>query len=120
MDEMTVEVEVSALTYKLTQNRDAHRELFLEALDGYKLAMLAALETRIQQVMENKQVNQYLGLPEPEDHTADYDRVISMLSMHTKPTLVIGAGDYAQFVMDDWDWKRKWVASNSAYSAKIR
>lgn len=109
--------KVSELNDKIKANRDQHRAIFLEALEGYKKKVLEELEKHITAIREGKVQAVYVNLPQPEDHTKDYDRVLTMLSMCTENAVELNEVEFGQYVMDDWNWKRKFLASNSVYSA---
>jgi hypothetical protein len=78
--------------------------------------VIETLETRLRLARDGKRIEQYLGLPEPVDHTRDYDRVISMLKMDLAKTVELSESDYSQYVLDDWEWKRQFLGTNRAYS----
>lgn len=120
MDELKITVDKTELITKVTTNRDAHRDIFEDAMTGWEAAMLADLEGRIAKVRAHKPVDLYIRLTRPEDHTTDYNRVIAMLEMHQQTSVEITSQDFAQYVMDDWDWKRAWIDNASTYSAKAR
>ena len=73
---------------------------------------------RLAAARNGKRIEQYIRLPEPEDHTRDYDRVISMLEMDLTDTVELSESDYSQYVLDDWQWKRQCLGTNRAYSVK--
>lgn len=119
MDALSVSVQKTELVTKILANRDQHRTVFLEAVEGFREELLGILESRVDQVKAGNKVSLYIQIPEPEDHTADYDRVISMLSMHTDDIITIDSQDFARYVMDDWEWKRKWVETTSNYTNRF-
>jgi hypothetical protein len=51
----------------------------------------------------------------PQDHTRDYDRMIKMLQMHQDDLFTLDDFQFAEYVMDDWGWKRQWGTSNSEF-----
>jgi hypothetical protein len=91
---------------EVTANREAHREVFEEALDGYHRRLKAELEQRVRDLKAGRRINQYIGLPEPEDHTDDYDRVIMMAHMSVEDTITLSEDEFAMYVMDQWRWKQ--------------
>lgn len=112
----TVTVDKSQLTGMITNNRAAHRKIFEEAVEGYKKEGIRLLEEHVERIKKGDLVEVYVRLPRPEDHTADYDRVLKMLEMHTEIHVEIDQESFASYVMDDWTWKRQFLATNSAYS----
>jgi hypothetical protein len=100
-------------------NRDKHRKVFLEAIEGYRKEAINLLEKMIEKLKKGKTVNQYINLPVPEDHTPEYDRVIKMIELDTRGEITLGEEEFAQYVMDDWRWKREWVGTVSNYTSSV-
>jgi len=114
MNEVTV--KKGALLDALRKNRENHRQEFLDAQEGWKLVILAELETRLEDARKGRHIKSSFSYPEPQDHTKDYDRVIRMVEMEVHEELTIQEHDFAQFVMDDWEWKANWTAGNVQYT----
>lgn len=112
----TVKVNKTALQEKVTKNRSEHRKIFEEAVEGYRAEAVRLLEEHIKEVKNGKLRKVSISLPFPEDHTIDYDRVLTMLDMSVDDEVVLQADDFAAYVMDDWHWKRQFLTTNSAYS----
>jgi hypothetical protein len=113
----TVRLRKSELLEKLGANRDKHKEIFLEALDGYKKAIIDALESRLADAKAGKRIDTYINLEQPIDQTKEYDRVITMLVMSLDDEIELDERQFAQYVMDDWSWKSQFLATNSVYSS---
>lgn len=107
--------KADALT-KLQENREAHRAIFEEAVDGFRTRATQALEDQLKRITEGKIEIVQVYLPKPVDHTRDYDREIAMLEMSIGDQVTLTQQEFASFVMDDWTWKREFLTSNSAYS----
>ena len=116
MELITVDKKELLLTVKA--NRGRHREIFEEALQGYRKQAVELLEQRLDQLRRGSIIAITIHLPEPADHTKDYDRVIRMLEMDLRAQVELNEHDFAAYVMDDWQWKRQFLTSNSIYSAK--
>jgi hypothetical protein len=116
MREVTVHKE--ELLKALRANRANHREEFLEAQEGWKRVILDELEQRLEDARVGRNIKASFSFPEPHDHTKDYDRVIRMVEMEVCSQMTIDEHDFAQFVMDDWEWKANWTASNSGYRSR--
>ena len=101
----------------LEENRSKHRRVFEAALDGYQKEALRQLEMKVQALKAGKYPKIYLNLPMPEDHTRDYDRIIRMVTMHQEDTVVLDEQQFAQYVEDDWSWKRQWASTSNVYAA---
>ena len=115
-----VTVSVLKLRQAVTENREQHREIFLEALAGYRVAMLKLLDKSIEQLKNGKLLNNAVYLPVPTDHTKDYDRILKMLDLHVNAEVDISQEDFAKYVMDDWAWRREFLGTTSAYSDKAK
>jgi hypothetical protein len=111
----TVTVDRNEFLQRVQQNRDNHRAVFEEAVDGYRNRLLAELERRIRDLKRGRHIDQYIGLPEPEDHTDDYDRIIAMAQMSVTDTLELTDDEFAMFVMDQWRWKQSFTDSTHRY-----
>lgn len=125
---MTTEVELRGLSSvrirrkdlldKLQANRDGHRAVFDEAIAGYHKAVIEALEKALADAKAGKKYRPEIFLPEPADHTPDYDRAIAMLEMSLDEELELSAGEFAQYALDDWGWKRDFIQTTSIYNAQ--
>jgi hypothetical protein len=112
----TVKIPRAALLDKLRANRDQHRDVFLEALEGYRTYLVKELERRLDEVKNGMKVDHLIRIDEPQDHTKDYDRVIQMAEMSVDDIIELNARDFAQFVMDEWGWKQEFIATAGTYT----
>lgn len=112
----TVKVSRAKLLEILKKNRDGHRELFLKAQEGYRAAVIKALDNALTDACNGVAFRTFVDLAAPEDHTGDYDTVISMLELSVDPEIVIDRGEFQQFVMDKWDWAAHAHFVNTTYS----
>jgi len=111
----TVTVDRDEFLARVRGNRDNHRQVFEEALEGYRNRLATELERRIHDLKRGRQVAQYIGLPEPEDHTDDYDRILAMAEMSIDDTLELTEDEFAMYVMDQWRWKQSFSDSTALY-----
>jgi hypothetical protein len=98
------------------KNRDAHRGIFEEAIEGYRKKVIEELEAHLDRVKAGEVRQIYVSYPKPDDHTRDYDRLLKMLDMTSENEVQLSEQQFGQYVLDDWDWKRQFIATNSAYS----
>lgn len=110
-----VKMKVSELLEIVKKNREEHRALFLKAQEGYRKKVIEELEKRLADAREDRKIDVMFRLPEPADHTSDYDRTIRMLEMCVEDTVEVGDMEFECFVMDNWDWKRAFLTTNSQY-----
>lgn len=116
----TITVKKIDLMGRVEKNRSVHRKIFEEAVEGYKKQAIKLLEDHIERIKNGKVEEVFVRLPQPEDHTTDYDRILEMLAMHIEDEIAIDEDAFASYVMDDWSWKRQFLATNSAYSATAK
>lgn len=114
---MNTKMEKENLLKKIRANKEKHRGIFLEAIEGYRKKAIGILEERINNLKANKSINLYISLPEPEDHTKDYDRVIAMISENLFEEIELDETEFAQYVLDDWKWKREFLSISNTYTA---
>ena len=100
---------------RVTKNRNNHRAVFEEALEGYRTRLTAELERRVRDLKRGRHVEQYIGLPEPEDHTDDYDRILAMAEMSVDDTLQLSEDEFGMYVMDQWRWRQSFTDSTTLY-----
>ncbi len=112
-----VTVDKAKFVERVTKNRDGHRRTFEKALRGYRARMIAELERRIDDLHRGRRIDQYIRLPEPEDHTADYDRVLTMAAMSIDDTVELTQDEFAMYVMDQWRWKQDFTETTAHYLA---
>jgi hypothetical protein len=98
-------------------NQATHRAVFEAALDGYRKQALVLLEDTLEQVSKGATPELRILLARPEFHGRDYDRIIKMLEMEVADEISLDESQFAQYVMDDWDWKRTWVRRMSSYAS---
>jgi hypothetical protein len=111
-----ITVSKTDLLAVLQENRATHRTVFDAALEAYGRAARETLQGELDRLADGKVREVYVHLPRPQDHTTDYDRVIRMVTMHTGDTIQLGETDAAQYVMDDWHWKREFVKMSGTYA----
>jgi hypothetical protein len=115
--EMKITVSKQQLLHTVKENRAKHRAVFLAALDGYRKEARRRLEEELKMLSAARAPGKItVILDQPQDHTRDYDRVIGMLDMHAGEMFTLGEKAYAQYVEDDWDWRRAWGQTVSAYT----
>ncbi len=110
-----VEVNRVDLLTAVKQNREKHADIVHKALDRYREAVIELLEERIQSIKDGSPIDMVLRLPQPEDHTTDYDTIIGMLEMSTQELVSLGPSEYRSYVQDKWDWSQRFAATNASY-----
>jgi len=111
-----VKVARVAVMARIKENRDKHRAIVLEAMEGYRKTAIEELDRMLSDARKGKRIAQHLDLIQPTDHTKDYDRVIDMMSMSTEAEITLSANDFARYVRDEWEWREQFLHSNAMYS----
>lgn len=106
------------LLEKISANRDAHRGVFEEAIEGYRKAAIEELERSLHDAKKGKKVCRYLALVEPEDHTSEYETVIDMLKYSVDENVTLDARSYARYALDKWEWKAQFAGTVNSYLAE--
>lgn len=121
-DEETIEVEVDReqLLKAMRQNRSKHNEEYREARKGFETRYIAKVEEMLRDARSGKDFEQHVNLPEPEDHTEDYDQAIRMFEMSVHPTVTLTEKQFSQYVMDTWGWQRSFKAVTAGYIGSPR
>lgn len=110
-----VRVNKADLLKRIKANRRAHRKVYEKAYEAFSAQAAEELSRRLELIKAGKHFDLSIRLPIPEDHTADYDRAITMIEMSLGETIVLSERDFAEYVQDDWDWKRAWAVTAAAY-----
>lgn len=117
---MITNLKKDSLLGYLRDNRKEHRDIFEEAVEGYKKKAVELLEAHIARIKKSSLERVSVSIPVPVDHTRDYDRVISMIENTEDDVIELEEHEYAQYVLDDWAWQREFLSTNSAYSSMAR
>lgn len=112
-----VTVDRDQLLAILTTNRDKHHDVFVRAVEVWRAQALALVNEWADEIAKGKRPRLYSDLPEPEEHTDDYDRNIGMLKMHTEKTVELPEEAYMRLVGDDWGWSDMWASNTASYLA---
>ena len=110
-----ITVKKQDLLDKLYANRKAHTEALEIALVGYREKSISKLKKMLKAAEAGEKFDTKTGLPVPEDHTKEYDRVIQMMEMSVADTVTITESMFRQYVQDEWSWAESWKMSNSGY-----
>ena len=89
-----------------------------KAQEGYRKLVSEELDRMLGDAREGRPIQRSVTLTEPSNHIKDYDRVITMLEMSVDQTITLEAHDFDRYVMDNWDWSRFALSTNTAYAAE--
>lgn len=114
----TITVNKAELIEKIKENRDRHREQFLVAQERYREKWIEILDKRLADARADKKIDQYIRLPEPEDHTRDYDTALAMLEWELGEEIELGHDDFQRYVENRWEWAHSFAANTQSYLAQ--
>jgi hypothetical protein len=114
--ESKVTIKKTELLATIKENRAQHKADFDQAQIGFRQAAWKAMETNLNDCIHGHEIKLTIALTVPVQHMKDYDRVIRMLEMSTADEITISEAQFTQYVMDDWDWKAKFVGSTAMYN----
>ena len=102
---------------KLRENREEHKKIFEESVEGYIQEAGEWLEKRFDEIRDGKTPNmQWLASP-PESHEDAYNTIINMLEETVEDYIELNGDEFRSYMRDEWDWQARFLASNSVYSA---
>lgn len=115
----SVNVDKHRLREALEDNRKTHRADFVIAWEAYQKKAILELADRLQKAKDAKSpdnIDTYILLQVPEDHTEDYDRAIEMLFWELNDSVTLTDHEFQNFIQDKWRWKEQFVQSNTFYT----
>jgi hypothetical protein len=110
-------IEKEKLLAILNENRAKHREVFDAAFAGYREQAKKILRANLRDLNAGRVRELRILLSRPEDHTKDYDRIITMIQLDVHEQFTLSESEAAQYVMDDWRWKRDWLRMSNQYAS---
>jgi hypothetical protein len=110
-----VRVRTEQLKERITTNRDTHAREFAEAVDGWAKEVAQLMRADIAAIEAGERRKLTILDSIPDNHTADYDRVLEMLDMSVDEFQTLDMETFRQYVMDDWSWKARWSVSTAKY-----
>lgn len=104
------------VSQRLKANRENHKKIYDEAVEGYQKKGLAALQEKLEKLQTNPIENLYINLHVPSNHLKEYDRAILMVDQSLDVEVELSEEDYSKYIQDNWNWTRDFLTSNSSYS----
>lgn len=111
----TIKVRREELLDALRKNREAHREVFLRSLEGFKKKAIEILEEKLATARKGIRDSVFVNLQRPTDQTREYDRWIRAMEMETRDEIELTMQDFGTYIMDEWNWKAQFTATTSQY-----
>jgi|JI10StandDraft_1071094.scaffolds.fasta_scaffold23745_4 signal recognition particle GTPase len=116
LNSMQITAKTSDVLAALMKNRDGHQKIVAEARVGYAKAAREALLDQLKKLESGRLSVVNFQLTAPQDHTKVYDTAIEMMKLHTGETVVLDSAQVRTLMMDQWDWKSRFLMANSLYS----
>lgn len=115
-----VTVARKELLDKIKENAKTHKEEYNAAFVEYRKDAIEKLQAQLDKAQKGEAFLTHIALPTPENHSKDYERVISMLKMSVDETVELDAHAFDQYVLDNWSWKHTFAATNAMYTSKVK
>lgn len=106
----------SVVLETLKTNLEAHKAIFHEAVEIYRVKVAADLHEKLDLIQAGKPIQHYISLPVPEEHTDDYETVIAMLEAHVDDVVELSQEDYRTYIQNNWAWQRNFLANTTSYT----
>ena len=101
-------------------NKEKHIAEFIEAVADYKVLVLKITKTNLsfaksEDLEEFKKIK---AIPSaPISYEDSYKRAIRMLELSIDDIIEVEEDVFNQLVLDEWSWKRGFIASNTIYKS---
>ena len=109
----SVRVSKDFLLEKLRANRESHTSIYKEAFDKWHEQIVDVLKEELKKVEEDKGYYPTIYVPQPSNHTKDYDRTIAQLEASLDSEFLLSSSEFAKYVQDEWDWKDSFTTTVS-------
>lgn len=113
----TVRVNKDELLKRIKKNRADHRQIYEEAMDGWKKAVIDELEKMHADALKGKDFRLAVRLERPEDHTDEYDTIIELLEMSLDDELELPYNEFANYALDKWGWQGRFLSMSASYGS---
>jgi hypothetical protein len=114
-----VPVSKEELLGKVRANRVRHDGIYTEAIAAYRAKAAEWHQGQAEAANHGRQLERCLpgSIPEPEDHTGDYDAAIQMIEMAQATEIMVDEETFRRLVLDEWGWSDRWARTTSVYAA---
>ena len=106
------------LLAKLKENLAAHKTIAQEAREGYIKKTQEVLQKKLDEAKEGKFVHLSFNLPEPQDHSKEYEQTIIMVEWDNRVELTLTQHEFKSYILDEWTWDRNSLVTNAIYSGR--
>lgn len=103
-------------------NKEKHVKDFAEAVEDYKAAVLkiAKDNLRLAKSGDLAKIAEMKSFPnKPASYEDSYARAIRMLELSVEDVITLEEDVFNQLVLDEWSWKRGFMAASALYKAAL-
>lgn len=116
----SIKINREELLKIVVANKQKHVLEFAEAVEDYKVLVLKIAKTNLTlaksgNLEEFKQIKPLP--PEPTSYEDSYKRAIRMLELSVDDIIELEETVFNQLVLDEWSWKRGFVATTAMYKS---
>lgn len=104
------------------ENKEKHIADFIESVADYKQLVVkyAKENLRLAKTEDMKEIAKIKSLPgAPVSYEDNYKRAIRMLELSVEEIIEVEEDVFNQLVLDEWSWKRAFVASSTMYKSAL-
>jgi len=122
-----VKVKREELLRKVKDNRALHINEYRAACEGYKeqaIARIDEIAAELREKIANLKAGKVIdlvavrfGLNAPKSYEKSYDQAIAMLEMSVDDEITLTDHEFAQYVLDDWEWQTEFKTQTMNYSS---
>lgn len=118
----TVKLNKTELLDIVRANKEKHIKEYLEAVADYKIAAvkLAKANLKLANTADLEKISEMKAVPSaPISYEDSYSRAIRMLELSVEDVIELEETIFNQLVLDEWTWKRSFVASGALYKTLV-
>ena len=103
-------------------NKEKHIAAFIEAVADYKVLVLKIVTANLKlaKTADLAEFRKMKATPAaPISYEDNYKRAIRMLELSVEDVIEVEEDVFNQLVLDEWQWKHSFTASNAMYKSSI-
>lgn len=120
---MRISVNKENLVQTLTTNLTEHKQIYLEAVEGYHIKLQEYLQGKLNESKGDGFLNVLFSnydIKKPISYAGSYVTALEMLALADTESVELSVEDFKSFVQDKWNWNRDFFVTNNAYSSTSR
>jgi hypothetical protein len=115
-----IKMKREELLFIVRANKEKHVTEFIESVEDFKLLVLkvANANAKLAKTADLEKFKEIKHVPTaPRSYEDSYRRAIRMLELSVEDIIEIEEDVFNQLVLDEWNWKTSFMASNSMYKS---